>query len=132
MKLWEYVLKYDKRNKGLKAVCTSEEIDCRMYLISSYCPGVFNCFQNTEFQYSMYPKGNKKENQCKYGNNTDFYLDKNYYETKEKMEKAFNKQFKICIGCWEREIIDKNIIDNIDNNNEEYQLYLKLKEKYER
>jgi hypothetical protein len=131
MKLWEYVLKYDKRSSGTKGMCDNEIIngkiikfekglDYELFLKRDYCPGVFECFVGTEFEKPMYPS--KKENRCKAGEHEPFNLDEDYHGSYEEMKKAFDRTHKKCVECWDREIIDEN---------DEYKMYLKLKEKYE-
>jgi hypothetical protein len=91
MKLWEYVLKYDKKSEYINWLAKENEISPELILKEGYCPGVFDCFDDVKFQYLF--------DNCK-----------NFKS---------NNQTK-CNKCWDREI------------NNEYELYLTLKEKFEK
>jgi hypothetical protein len=105
MKLWEYVLKYDKKSDYIKWLSEREEIKPELILKEGYCPGVFECFNKTGFDKPLYLHS-RKSDKCKSA------------ETQSK---------KKCNSCWDREIVDKD-----NEKYDEYEQYLKLKEKFEK
>jgi hypothetical protein len=125
MKLWEYVLKYDKDADFIKWLCEREDMNEELFIKRDYCPPRFECFTNTEFENLLYPL--KKKGDCKYHESYPFNLNEKYHGGIEKMRKSFIKQCGKCYECWNREIVDKD-----EMNKNEYEMYLKLKEKFER
>jgi hypothetical protein len=100
MKLWEYVLKYDKKSGYIKWLSEREETTPELIIKESYCPGAFDCFNKTEFKRPLYPYSRGHEQfECKC----------------QDIESS-----KKCVECWDREIED------------DYELYLKLKEKFDK
>jgi len=120
MKLWEYVLANDKEADFIKWKSGKNKSEDKI-LIYDYCPMSFECLTDTEYN-TAYKLKNKKGD-CKYQevNHEDIRLE--YYDNKDQFEKAFLKEYKICSECWNREIKDKT--------DEEYEMYLKLKEKFD-
>jgi len=112
MKLWEYVRKYDEKSKYIHWLSEreNEETTPELIIKEGYCPGAFDCFNNTEFKKPLYPYSRGHEqSECKC----------------QHMESC-----KKCVECWDREIIDKKDNENNEEKNE-YKLYLELKNKFE-
>ena len=120
IKLWEYVLANDKEADFIK--WRSGKTDLRdKTLIYDYCPMFFTCLIGTEFE-KAYKLKNKKGD-CKYQEANHETIKLEDYDSKEQFEKEFLKEYRICSECWNREI--KSEVDK------EYEIYLKLKEKFE-
>ena len=120
IKLWEYVLANDKESDFLKWRSGENDLGDKL-LIYDYCPMYFDCLIGTGFEIAFKVKNKKGE--CKYQEANHETIRLEDYDSKEQFEKEFIKEYKICSECWNREIKNKT--------DEEYETYLKLKEKYE-
>lgn len=121
IKLWEYVLENDKEADFIKWRSGKNNLGDKL-LIYDYCPMYFDCFNGTEFEIAY--KLKNKKGDCKYQEASHKTIQLEDYNSKEQFEKDFLKEYKICSECWNREIKSKT--------DEEYETYLKLKEKFEK
>ena len=121
IKLWEYVLENDKEADFIKWR-SGENSSGDKLLIYDYCPMSFECLTGTEFEKAF--KLKNKKGDCKYQEIDHENIQLKDYDDEKQFEKDFLKEYKICSECWNREI--KSEVD------EEYDTYLKLKDKYEK